>query len=171
MKYFLFFTMAITSMVAACGQTDKSKMPSPPAEVKETLTNGATITILYSQPSIKGRTIGKDLEPFEGRVWRAGANQATVFEASQGVKINGSELPAGKYGFFILSGTEEWTVIFNKTWDQWGAFSYKETEDALRIKVKPGTADPASEKLTYTVSKEGIVTLLWGQYKISFNIE
>lgn len=171
MKYFLLLTVAITSMMVASGQNDKSKRPSPPAIAKETLTNGATVTIDYSQPSIKGRTIGKDLEPFDGRVWRAGANEATVFEVSQGVKVNGKELPAGKYGLFILSGANEWTIIFNKTWDQWGAFSYKEADDVLRVNVKPGKADAFAEKLTYTVSTDGTVVLLWGDYKISFEVK
>ena len=63
----------------ANAQQDKSKRPSPPAIVTQTLASGATISIDYSQPSVKGRTIGKDLEPKEGAVWRTGANEATVF--------------------------------------------------------------------------------------------
>ena len=81
---------------------DKSKRPSPPATATATLSSGAMVSIDYSQPSVKGRTIGKDLEPKKGEVWRTGANEATVFETSKPVKVNGQALPAGKYGLFSV---------------------------------------------------------------------
>src|SRR5690242_94848 len=83
------------------GQQDKSKRPSPPATATATTDNGVTITIDYSQPSLKGRTIGKDVEPMKGKVWRAGANEATTFEVNKDVTINGQKLPAGKYALFM----------------------------------------------------------------------
>lgn len=150
---------------------DKSKRPSPPATVTQTLASGATVKIDYSQPSVKGRVIGKDVEPKEGVVWRTGANEATVFEVSKDVKINGQSLPAGKYGLFSLSGKDEWTIIFNKVWDQWGAYDYKDAQDVLRIKVKPGKADPFSEKMTFTIDKNGTVRLTWGDILVSFEVK
>ena len=48
-----------------------------------------------------------------------------------------------------IAGDDEWTIIFNKTWNQWGAFSYKEADDALRVKVKPGKAKEFVEKMTF----------------------
>lgn len=171
MKSALLFLVAISSTIMSCGQADKSKRPSPPAVVIDTLTSGAVVSINYSQPSVKGRTIGNNLEPLDGRVWRAGANEATVFEISQSVKIEGKELPAGKYALFMLSGPEEWTIIFNKTWDQWGAFSYKEGEDALRVKVKPAKGKEFTETLTYTIADDGTVSLWWGDWVISFGIK
>ena len=152
MKQVLFSTVLFLSLVA-CGQADKSKRPSPPAMAKETISSGAVISIDYSQPSVKGRTIGKDLEPMEGKVWRAGANEATVFEASKDVKVEDKALPAGKYGLFTIMNGDEWTIIFNKTWSQWGAFSYKEADDALRVKVKADKAKTFAEKLSYAVDK------------------
>ena len=69
MKSILFATaLLMTSVMFA--QTDKSQRPSPPALVKETLKGGQTISIDYSQPAVKGRTIGKDLEPLPGKIWR-----------------------------------------------------------------------------------------------------
>ena len=150
---------------------DKSKRPSPPAFVKETNPLGALLSIDYSQPSVKGRTIGKDLEPKNGEIWRTGANEATIFETTKEVKINGQVLPAGKYSLFTISGDEEWSIIFNKTWKQWGAYSYKQSDDALRIKVKPIKSEIFSEKLLFTIEKNGTVTLLWGDVKVSFVAE
>ena len=152
-------------------QTDKSKRPSPPAIVTQETTSGAVISIDYSQPSVNGRTIGEDLEPKDGKVWRTGANEATVFETSKAVNINGNILPAGKYGLFTIAGDDSWTIIFNKTWKQWGAFTYKEADDALRVTVKAQKAEPFAEKLTFSIDKSGIVTLLWGDHKIVFAAE
>ena len=170
MKSF-FLSFFVLTAIAACGQADKSKRPSPPAQAKETLKNGTTVTIDYSQPSVKGRTIGVDLEPREGKVWRTGANEATVFEVDRDVKIEDQSLPAGKYGLFTIMDGKEWTIIFNKKWKQWGAFSYKEADDVLRVKVKSEKASEFSEKLTFLVTKDGKITLLWGDIEVDFKVK
>jgi hypothetical protein len=170
MKSVLLLAVASTMMLVACGQDDKSKRPSPPAQAKETIASGAVITIDYSQPSVKGRTIGKDVEPMPGKIWRTGANEATVFEVSKPVKIEGKELPAGKYALFTITDENEWTIIFNKNAKQWGAYDYKEADDALRVKVKPSNAAQFAEKMTFNVNKDGTVTLLWGDKKVDFRV-
>jgi len=170
MKQIVFALLTFVT-VRACAQQDKSQRPSPPALAKETLKTGATISIDYSQPAVKGRTIGKDLEPMEGKVWRAGANEATVFATDKDVKIEGKTLPAGKYGLFTVNNGNEWTIIFNKTWSQWGAFNYKEADDALRVKVKSEKADKFAERLSYTIDKDGKVVLLWGDLAVKFKVE
>ena len=150
---------------------DKSKRPSPPAKVTVTVKSGATISIDYSQPSVKGRTIGKDLEPMDGKVWRTGANEATVFETDKDVTVNGQKLPAGKYGFFTLFSGNEVTLIFNKTWKQWGAFTYKEADDVMRVKAKVVDASTATEKMTFTIDPKGNVSLLWGNKNVEFKVK
>ena len=112
------------------------------------------IGIEYSSPSVHGAD-GKDrrggiwgkLVPF-GMVnlgfgngkpspWRAGANENTVFAASNDVMIEGKRLPAGRYGLHMIPGSDEWTLIFSKNADSWGSFFYEESEDTLRVQVKP----------------------------------
>jgi len=176
MKKLFSFTILMGLMfttITACAQGggDPSKRPSPPAKATETIASGATITIDYSSPSLKGRTIGKDVEPKKGEVWRAGANDATVFEVSKDVTIEGKKLPAGKYAFFTLDNGNDYTLIFNKTSKQWGAYSYKQADDALRVNVKPGKSDTSVEKLTYTISKAGVVSLTWGTLKVDFTVK
>ena len=170
MKSFLLLHITIFSMFFSCGEDDKSKRPSPPAIAKETLANGTVVTIDYSQPSVKGRVIGKDVEPMAGKLWRTGANEATVFEVSKAVKVEGNDLPAGKYALFTIANQEEWTIIFNKTWKQEGVDNYKEADDALRVKVKPGKAEQFSEKMTFIINKNGTVSLLWGDTKVDFTV-
>ena len=169
MKQLLLFAFVMIT-VTVFGQPDKSKRPSPPALVKETLNNGTTISIDYSQPAVKGRKIGDELEPLPGKVWRTGANEATVFEVDKDVKIEGLALPAGKYGLFTIMNADEWTIIFNKTWNQWGAFNYKDADDALRVKVKSGKAPQFSERMTFLIAKDGKVSLLWGDIQVDFMI-
>jgi hypothetical protein len=175
---FLLLTASCVISVATAQGTNKPmkhkngpEAPSPPAFVVQTLTNGTVVSVDYSQPSVKGRTIGKDLEPMDGKVWRAGANEATVFEVSKDVKVEDKALPAGKYGLFTLMNGDEWTIIFSKTWNQWGAFSYKDADDQLRVKVKAEKAKSPTEKLTYTIDKNGKVTLLWGDRKVEFKVK
>jgi hypothetical protein len=66
---------------------------------------------------------------------------------------------------------DEWTIIFNKTWNQLGAFNYKQTDDVLRVKVKAGKANPFSEKMTFTISKAGKVSLMWGDKQVDFTVK
>src|SRR5437868_2947019 len=174
MKKLLVFAVLTTGLVSAISvkaqdnMEDKSKRPSPPAKVTQKITSGATISIDYSQPSVKGRVIGKDVEPMDGKVWRTGANEATVFETDKNVTVEGKKLAAGKYGLFTIFNGKEVTVIFNKTWKQWGAFKYVEGDDALRIKTEVVETPTSTEKMTFNISPKGLVTLLWGNKRVDF---
>ncbi|MBG9377887.1 DUF2911 domain-containing protein [Panacibacter sp. DH6] len=176
MKRFLpvaLLASVISLSMNACAQGgDKGSKPSPAASTKETISSGATITINYSQPALKGRTIGKDVEPKDGQVWRAGANEATTFQVDKDVKIEGQTLPAGKYAFFTINKGDEWTLIFNKTWDTWGAYDYEKNKqnDALQVKVKAAKDAQSVERLTYLIDKSGKVTLQWGTLRVPFSV-
>lgn len=172
-RIFLLTTLSalLFGSVTATAQDDKAKRPSPPAKATQTLASGAVISIDYSSPALKGRTMGKDVEPKKGEVWRAGANEATVFATSKNITVEGKTLPAGKYGFYVLSGDGDWTVIFHKKSDLWGADGYEQANDALRVKVKPGKTATATDRLTYKISKDGKVSLLWGTLDLSFSVK
>ena len=168
MKKLLFlFAMAVSGLTVMA-QADKSKRPSPPAKVSETTSKGVAITIDYSQPAVKGREIGKDIAPY-GQVWRTGANEATIFEVSKEVKIEGKSLPAGKYSLHSIPGKDEWVFIFNKKWEKSGT-EYDEKLDALKVSVKPGKAPQFTERMTFNVAKTGKVALIWGNEEVGFNV-
>ena len=107
----------------------------------------------------------------EGKVWRTGANEATTFTVDKDVSIEGKNLPAGTYSLFTIHSGDEWTIIFNKKWDQWGAFDYKQADDILRVKAKPVKAAAFSEKFTITIDKKGKVDLLWGDIQVGFDVQ
>lgn len=171
-KNLVFSSAVFASLICSLhvsAQDDKASRPSPPAQVSKK-TGNATITINYSQPSVKGRKIFGSLEPY-GKVWRAGANEATTFEIDKDVKIEGKTLAAGKYGFFAIPNEKEWTIIFNKVPNQWGAFKYDEKQDALRVNVTPKKSSSFNEKLVYTVDASGKTSLLWDNIDVSFNVK
>ncbi len=163
------FATALMTGIQASAQEDKSKRPSPPAKVTQQIKSGATISIDYSQPSVKGRVIGDKLEPKDGEEWRTGANEATVFETDKDVTIAGKKIPAGKYALFSLFNGKDVTVFFGKDWDRWGT-PVKKASDDIAIQTKYTTASPPSEKMTFKISPEGEVTLLWGDRKVSFMV-
>ena len=157
------------SATTGCAQ-DKSKRPSPPASVTVTTQKGATISINYSQPSVKGRVIGKEIAPF-GELWRTGANEATVFEVNKEVTVAGKKVKAGKYGLFTIPGEKEWTVIINKKSTLWGSDGYSQADDVLRL-VTPSVKSKAfTEKMTFAISQAGIVSLAWGDVQVNFGVE
>lgn len=166
MKKLATITVALLS-IAATGISQKA---SPAASLSQKV-GTATISISYNQPSVKGRIIGENLEPMPGKVWRTGANEATVFETDKDLTVEDKPLPAGKYALFTLVNGNSWTIIFNKTWKQWGAFKYNEADDALRVTVEAGKADPFAETLTITIDEDGKVTILWGGSKVKFKVK
>jgi len=175
MKYYfsaIIFSLSLFLATASQAQQDKTKRPSPPAQVSQKIKSGATLSIDYSQPSLKGREIGSTVEPLKNQVWRMGANEATVFKTDKDVTINGAKLPAGKYSLFGLWDEKGYTLIFNKAAEIWGTqYNDHKTEDALRVAANVKKTDKVQQLLTYTIDKSGLVSLLWGNMDISFNVK
>lgn len=159
---------AVCFSVTALAQDAKPK-PSPAATATGKI-NDATITIAYSSPAVKDRKIWGGLEPFD-KVWRAGANDATTFETDKAITVQGKALPAGKYSFFLIpreSGT--WTAIFNSEAKQWGAYTYKQDKDVLRVEVKTKALKEKQERLVYNVTKSGF-SLAWDKISVPVSVK
>jgi len=105
------------------------------------------ITLVYSRPNVKGRKIFGGMEPYNV-VWRTGANSATLIKFSDEVTMEGHKVPAGEYNLFSIPGLTEWTIILNKQPKQWGAYTYKESDDFVRFKVKTGKILNTVETMT-----------------------
>ncbi|MNJ98255.1 hypothetical protein D3C87_160180 [compost metagenome] len=166
--------LALTVSLTADLQAQGLKMPQP--STSQTITQNfglGKITLNYSRPNVKGRKIFGDLEPY-GSVWRTGANSATTISFTEPVKIDGKELPAGEYELFTIPGKDEWTVIFNKASKQWGAYEYKESDDALRVKVKASKLKDKVE--TFTIQFADVypttakLQLMWENTGITVNM-
>lgn len=173
--------------------------PSQKASVMQTI--GVTdITITYSRPGVKARTIfadapasmaerakgeatldnqnerkpGEPIVPYD-HVWRAGANEATMFQVTDDVLVNGQPLKAGTYSMHAIPGKTEWTIIFNSDPGQWGSFTYDEKKDALRIKTKPQLVSDNQEWLIYSfdplTDNSATVNLRWEKVRVPFTVE
>jgi hypothetical protein len=133
-----------------------------------------TISVKYYRPNITGRKIFDGTEPY-GVVWRTGANNATVVTLTDTILMEGHILPPGAYSLFSIPGPDEWTIIFNKNINQWGAYSYYEKQDLLRFKVKPVKLAPKAETLTIqfaNVSQDNcLLQILWEITGISLRLK
>jgi hypothetical protein len=105
---------------------------------------GAAAKICYGRPSARGRTmIGGDAVPF-GRIWRTGANEPTILHLSAPISFAGLPLQAGSYSIYTIPTAADWTVIVNRSTDQWGHESqYTEAIQAQEV----GRATVPSEQL------------------------
>ncbi len=132
--------------------------------------DGTAIAIDYGAPSVKGRTIWGGLEKY-GKVWRAGANENTTVTLDKDVKINGKTLKAGKYGFFIIPNKDkDWVAIFNTKNDGWGAYAYKQSQDALRVNIKPEFVEDTQEMLSYSIDDDSI-NFAWDKARLSIPVK
>jgi hypothetical protein len=136
---------------------------SPHASISQAL--GPTrVTISYGRPAVNGRTLWGEVVPY-GRVWRAGADEATEITFSQDIELEGRRLTAGTYTFFVVPSEKTWTMVFNRVTPQWGAFNYNKEFDALRVDVPVHEVEHV-ERLTYSVEPQpenaGAITVRWG---------
>ena len=158
-------TVLAVSTLSVPTLAQRMAQPSPAALVKQTV--GVTdITVTYSRPQLRGRTaFGPDSTSARkyGQLWRTGANAATTIEFSTDAMIEGQPLPAGKYSLFSLPNATEWTVIFNKNASTSEA-NYKQTEDALRVNVKPTLSAPKIDAVLFwfTNLSDSTATLNFG---------
>lgn len=148
---FLIYLFILFSALNTFSQNDKIRS-SLKAKVAQTIGIDTEITIDFSRPGVKGRTIWGEVVPYglaEGNKysenrpypWRAGANENTTFEISKDIMVESNLLPKGKYSLHMIPGKDEWIIIFNKNNTLWGSYKYNSEEDALRIVVKPEKAE------------------------------
>jgi len=168
LKALSFLLVALFVSSAAMSQSMPKTIPSPRDSVSGTVA-GANIKIWYGSPSVKGRKIFGGLEPY-GKVYRAGANEATIFTTDKDIVVEGKTLPAGSYAFFVIPTEKgDWTVIFNKTAKQWGAFNYDEKQDQLRVMVTPKETE-LHERLVYVINEHGF-SMIWDKTSIPVSIK
>ncbi len=164
----LLFTAVLCS-----AQSTQLDLPLPSQHAIVTQRIGVTdITINYHRPLANGRKIWGGLVPY-GQVWRAGANENTTITFSDPVTVEGQPLAAGIYGLHMIPNQDQWTIIFSKMHTAWGSFSYDQAEDALRVTVKPGTAD-LHNALVYDFDQLGpdstAVTMSWDKVAVPFKV-
>lgn len=134
----------------------------------EAQVDGVEMTLTYGRPQVKGRALWGKLVPY-GKVWRAGADEATAVTFGSAVTIDGKELPAGSYALFAIPGEKKWTLVFNTVAEQWGAYSYDASKDALRVEVTPKKSKH-TEALDF-VKSGNTIELRWGKLAVPFTVK
>lgn len=171
----LFALVALLLAPTSHAQERGNDLPrvSPNAAVSQTI--GVTdVRITYGRPGVKGREIFGGLVPYD-EVWRTGANEATTISFSNDVQIEGQPLAAGTYGLFTIPGRSEWTLVFNETADQWGAYEYDDRQDALRVTVAPTEAPHQHEWMSFHIGTltdtSAVAALVWDRTRVPFTIQ
>lgn len=140
-----------------------AQQPSPAASASGTV-GGATIKVDYHSPAVKGRKIWGGLVPYD-KVWRTGANEATIFTTSKDITIGGKTLKAGKYSLYTVPGEKEWKIIFNSQTGQWGikmdgSTTDDASKDVLVAMATPMKSSAMNERFKIEINDKGMV-LLW----------
>jgi Protein of unknown function (DUF2911) len=168
--------LSLVLAVALPAMADEKPRVSP----HETITgqiDGSDVTIVYGRPYTKDpksgapRKIWGELVPF-GKVWRAGADEATLLTTKQAFDIGGTAVPAGTYSLFILPDEKGAKLIINKQTGQWGT-KYDEAQDLVRVDMKKDATDKAVDQFTIKIESNpaggGTLKFCWenAQYSVA----
>ena len=162
----LFILLGMFFFIPGSNAQDK---PLSPKETVEGKVAGVDTEIVYCRPSARGRKMIGGKDPY-GKVWRTGANAATTIEFDKDVQIEGKSLPAGKYALFTIPNEDQWTIIFNKDYNQQGAYNYDEKKDVLRVNVKPKKTAEFVETFTIALEKDN-VNMKWENTAVAFKVK
>lgn len=166
------FIAVVLFATSALAQQVRTPRPSPQATLTQTV--GITdVTIKYSRPGVKGRSIWGGLVPYD-KVWRTGANEATTITFSEDVMINGQKLPKGTYSLHTTPGQSAWKIHFNSVADQWGSYSYDPAKDVLVVNATPQAA-PHMEWMSFEIPEmttdTAKIVLRWDKVAVPFTVD
>lgn len=172
----------IILMVVAIGFTTTAKaqkfsgLDKSPADIasypSDYKVSEKLVRVIYSRPQLKGRSIS-ELAP-AGKIWRTGANESTEITFYKDAIVSGKPVAAGTYSLFSIPGQEEWTMILNKNLNQWGAYSYQESEDVIRVPANVSSASESLDAFSIAYNDKGKGTELvmgWGKTRVALPIE
>lgn len=135
---------------------------SPTDSVQATV-GGATLSVKYSRPAVRGRVIFGGVVPWD-QVWRTGANAATIFTTSADLVMGGTTIPAGSYSLWTIPSSAGWKLIINKNTGQWGT-NYDPQHDLAKLDMQVAALDALIERFTIEISPKGesagTLTLAW----------
>lgn len=169
------FTLLLVFAVTAMTAQIKTPQPSPAAKIEQVI--GLTdVSVSYSRPAMRGRTIYGDLVPY-GKVWRTGANMRTKFSTSTDIKVEGKELKKGTYAILSIPNKDSWEIIFYTEYKAGGApAQLDESKVALRATVKPIAMGGTMENFTIGINdladgSSASMNIMWEKTRISLKID
>ena len=175
------FAFALFLMSSSTAFAQGARPVASPPDSLVTKIADANVKIKYSSPSVNGRKIFGGIEPY-GKLWRAGANQATIFTTDKDITVEGKKLAAGTYTFFAVPGEKVWKVVFNSQVGQWGINGQGANADPAKnvleatVTAKKATATDnlqrwyAVERLKYVATATGF-SLIWENTEVPVSIK
>src|SRR5688572_2259652 len=174
-RYLLMFSAALiavtfgaTLVAQKTVDVHPGKAGSPHVRTSWTI-DGADISIEYGRPALKGRTPGKDIDPYEGKEWRTGADEQTTLVTNQALKFGTLSVPAGTYGLHTIPVKGQWQLIISKREKGWG-MPYPAGQDLGRVPMTMGKVPKPDERLTFSIedtAKGGTLHIDWGTTRAS----
>lgn len=168
------FAIAFSLFVTATfAQQMNMPAPSPSSTVEQEF-GLSTITIDYSRPGVKGRTVFGDLVPY-GKVWRTGANASTKIEFSSDVIVEGKDVPAGKYAIYTIPNETEWTIMLYKDLRLGGnVAAYDESQELVRFNVTPVKMGMSVESFTIDMNDlrddSATIGIIWSDVYVPIKV-
>ncbi len=169
------FAMAFSTLLLTASLSAQVKMPAP--SPLQTITQEfalGSIEVKYSRPLAKGRKVFGDLVPMN-KLWRTGANSATVVRFTDVVEINGKKIDTGSYALYTIPGTDSWDIILNKGYKNSGIVGYKESDDVIRFKVEKQKLNKKLESFTIQIAdvkpESCELQIMWEKTSVSIPIK
>jgi len=169
--FILFLFVGISSTLNA---QIKTPQPSPSSKLEQVV--GLTdVTLEYSRPSMRGRTIFGDLVPY-GKLWRTGANANSKITFSDNVTIDGNELKKGTYAIYTIPNEKTWDVIFYSEANNWGTpKKWDESKVAAKVNVEAYVIDATIESFTIEIdeikSNSAVIGILWDNIYVGVHFD
>lgn len=173
----LFLTAVIVAALSILNAQAQNQLKTPAPSPSQTLKQAfalSEITIDYSRPGAKGRTIYGDVVPF-GKIWRTGANGATKITFGEDVKVEGKAVPAGTYALYSIPNKDSWEIMLYKDLNIAGRTAEYKTENELaRFSVKTSALPSKVETFTINVTditaSTAVIELTWEKTRVAFNV-
>jgi len=170
--------VAAVALLAATSTLPAQQLKVPAASPLQTVKQAfalSDITIEYSRPGVKGRTVYGDVVPF-GKIWRTGANASTKITFGEDVKVEGQDLKAGTYALYSIPNKDSWELLFYKDLTLGGNVAdYKKENEVLRIVVKPTVLNDKVETFSILIaditSTKANIELNWDKTRVAFKVE
>jgi hypothetical protein len=177
MKIFPYLTLVALTAAMLTGQTGNRRVTqnekSPPADTSMSV-GGGKVTIEYNAPSLRGREVGKSVDPYTGKVWRFGADSATTITTDNDIMIGDLKVPKGAHTLYLLVDDSGWTLIVNNQTKQWG-LTYKQDQDLGRTKMSTSPLSPPAETfkimLKNSGASAGTLEVQWGNMKATVPVK
>lgn len=152
-----------------CSTITWAQVEMPPSSPRQKIVQQfgmGNIEVVYSRPNSKNRQVFGNLVP-NGKLWRTGANEATLITFNESIEIDSKKIDAGTYALYTIPNEESWEIILNKGIKNWGTDGYKESDDVLRIKTEPVKNKTNVETFTIQVSnikqENCVLQLMWAK--------